>query len=109
MRTVIGLLLVLSTSLPLAAAAQSARDVYPLSSHAGVIEDVDFASSTMVVSGYRYAVATDAEVEIGGSYGAFTMLRPGMRIAFEYLHISGSERLIVLVREVPDGVVLEEA
>lgn len=109
MRTVLALLVTLSAWLPMAATAQSARDTYPMSSHAGVVEAVDYAASTMVVGGYRYGVATDVEVEIGGSYGAFTLLRPGMRIAFDYLHISGSERLIVLVRELPDGVVLDEA
>lgn len=103
------LLLALGAWLPLAAGAQSSRDIYPLSSQAGTIDEIDYGSSTLVVGGYLYGVAGDVEVEIGGSYGAFTMLRPGMRIAFEYLHISGSERLIVLVRELPDGVLLEEA
>lgn len=81
---------------------------YPLAEGSGVVESVDYGRETMVVSGYRYGVAADVEVEIAGSYGAFTMLQPGMRIYFEYLLVSPSERWMVTIREVPDGVSVEE-
>lgn len=81
---------------------------YPLAQGSGIVRSVDYSRQTMVVSGYRYGVAADVEVEIAGSYGAFTMLQPGMRIYFEYLLVSPSERWMVTIREVPDGVSVEE-
>lgn len=77
---------------------------YPLASASGTIEALDFGQSTMIVSGYRYHVATDVTVEIDGSYGAFTMLEPGMPIRFDYLRISPSERRMVLIQELPPDV-----
>ena len=77
---------------------------YPLASGSGVIESLSFADATMVVSGYRYRVAVDVKVEIGGSYGAFTMLKPGMPIRYEFLRISPTERRMVLIEELPPNV-----
>jgi hypothetical protein len=102
-------LLLLGCLAPWPAAAQTADPAYGVASHAGIIDAVDIATASMIVSGYHYDVAVDAQVEIGGSYGAFTMLRPGMRIRFDYLVISPSERRIIMVQELPDGVLVEEA
>ena len=90
-----------------AATAQSA-DGYPLAESAGVIQELSLEAQTVVIDGMRYQVALDADVEIGGSFGAFSMLATGMRVHFEFLRISASERRIVRLRELPPEVQLEE-
>lgn len=109
MKSLLCALLVLGAGLPLFSAGSTADSSFPVASHAGVIDQIDYASSSMIVSGYHYDVAVDARVEIGGTHGAFTMLQPGMRIRFDYLHVSGTERRVILVQELPPNVVLEEA
>jgi hypothetical protein len=104
MKASIILLLMLGAALVGQAAAQS----HPQASRAGVIEALDFASSSLIVSGYQYDVGVDTKVEIGGSYGAFTMLQPGMRIRFDYLVVSRSERRMVLIQELPAHVAIDE-
>lgn len=104
--TMVTLMLCWGLSLP--AAAETADAPYPVATQSARVESLNFADSTLIAGGLRYAMALDADVEIGGSYGAFTMLKPGMRIYFEYLVISPSERRIVLIRELPADVRLEE-
>jgi hypothetical protein len=99
-------LLCLLLWLPLTGVSQ-VDDRYPLAEDAGVIQELDFASSTLIIDGMRYSVPVDVQVEIGGSYGAFTMLETGMRVRYEYLLVSPSVRRIVLIQELPDEVELE--
>ena len=108
MRATTLLLLALGLGLSAPAAAQIGADRYPEASRSGIIEAVDFGGSNLIVSGYRYHVGVDTRVEIGGSYGAFTMLEPGMRILFDYLVISRSERRMVRIQELPAQVMVEE-
>lgn len=91
-----------------AAWAMTSDAPYPLASESGVIESLDFAGGTMVVDGVRYALTSDVEVSIGGSYGAFTMLRTGMQIRYDYLVVSANERRMVLIEEVPGNVRVEQ-
>ena len=100
--------MLLAAGLCLHAGGATADGRYPVASRSGVIEGLDFSASTMIVSGYRYRVPVDVQVEIAGSYGAFTMLRPGMRIRFDYLVVSPSERRMVLIQELPAHVKLEQ-
>lgn len=93
--------------LPLVAGAQIPEGA-PLAEDAGVIQKLDLDGQTLVIDGMRYQMALEAEVEIGGSYGAFTMLEPGMRVYFEYRRVSSSERIITLLRELPAEVELEQ-
>jgi len=102
------LLLILGLALSAATVAQTAADRYPQASRSGVIDELDFAGSSMIVSGYLYHLAVDTEVEIGGSFGAFTLLRPGMQIRFDYLVISPSERRMVRIQQLPAHVRIEE-
>lgn len=90
--------------LPQPAAAQAA---HAQAQSAGIIQELDIGAQTMVIDGVRYGVARDVEVEIDGSYGAFTMLQPGMRVYYEFQRVSPTERLVTLVRELPDGVELK--
>lgn len=99
----------LLTSWLLLSGAASAQDAgqYPLAEKAGVIQELDFAGNAMVIDGMQYDVAVDVDVEIGGSYGAFTMLQPDMRVRYEFLIISPESRRITLIQELPDNVELE--
>ncbi|MFW6092460.1 MAG: hypothetical protein ACODAC_00705 [Pseudomonadota bacterium] len=99
---------ILGLALPGPAGGQSVDQRHPVASRAGVVQDLDFGNRTMIISGYRYDVAVDAKVEISGSYGAFTMLRPGMKVSFDYQAISGTKRRIIDIREVPSDVEVEE-
>ncbi|MEM7001112.1 MAG: hypothetical protein AAF529_10010 [Pseudomonadota bacterium] len=65
----------------------------------GIIHAVDFAENRMIVQGVGYTVAPDFEVEIGGSYGAFTMLEPGMRVDFVYHRYPNGDRQMISLRE----------
>ncbi len=101
-------LLLLGLVLSVQAGAETTATDYPVASDSGRIDSLSFADSTMIVGGMIYQVAIDAKVEINGSYGAFTMLRAGMPIHFEYLVISPTERRMVLIQELPAGVDPEE-
>ena len=93
--------------LPMAAAAQDAWQ-YPLAEDTGVIQKLEFGASTLVIDSMRYDVAVDVKVEIGGSFGAFTMLATGMRVYYEFRRISPAERVVTLIRELPRDVEMDE-
>ena len=80
----------------------------PEMSKSGTIQELNFGSNSMIVGGYRYSVAPDVHVEIRGTFGAFTMLQTGMKVYMVYRVISGTERELVEIRQLPDNTVLEE-
>jgi len=88
-------------------AAEEDRQQAP-SQNAGVIQELDFGSQTLVIDGIRYGVAVDVKVEIAGSYGAFTMLEEGMRVYYEFQRNAPSSRIISLIRELPGDVGLDQ-
>ena len=102
------LLLLLALALSFQAGARTPGASYPTATQYGVVQELDFNRSEMIVSGTRYRVAIDAHVEIGGSFGAFTLLRPGMKIRYAFLVISPSEREIVEVLEIPPDAPMEQ-
>ena len=108
-RVTTSLLLLLSLGLSAQADSRTLGVSYPTATQFGVVQELDFSRSEMIVSGTRYRVAVDVHVEIGGSYGAFTMLRPGMKIRYAFLVISPSEREIVEILEVPPDSPIEQA
>lgn len=108
-RVLATLLLALTFGLAAHAATRAPGASFPTASELGVVQELDFNRSEMIVSGNRYSVAIDANVEIGGSYGAFTMLQPGMKIRFSFLVISPSEREIVEIKEIPPNAAMEQA
>lgn len=85
-----------------------AQDSGPLRTKVGVIQEVNLADSSLIVSGMHYDVALDADVQIRGSYGAFSMLTKGMQIQFTYQVKSESERTIVEVEQIPDNLSIEQ-
>lgn len=103
------LLTLLTAGAGVPATAATSDAPYPTASGSGRVEQLDFAGSTLIVEGKRYGIAVDVAVEIGGSYGAFTMLTEGMPVRFEYLQISPSERVMVRIKELPAGVQPEQS
>lgn len=90
-------------------AVQAQQYNAPEVSRSGVIESVDLSTNELVVEGNRYSMSPAAEVEIGGSYGAFTMLNSGMRIEFQYRRFDNGRREIFYVRELLSSESLEQA
>lgn len=91
----------LCSLLLLTAGTAGARDyLAPEAEGQGQIQTLDFANSSVLISGREYSVSASAEVEIAGSYGAFTMLEPGMLVEFIFMHYEDGYREIVELREV---------
>jgi hypothetical protein len=74
----------------------------------GVIEQLILASNEVVISGVTFRVAYDAQVAIRGSYGAYTMLQPGMKVFYEYRRYSPTELEIFAIEQLPDNREIEE-
>ncbi|MFB3105371.1 MAG: hypothetical protein ACE1ZA_10635 [Pseudomonadales bacterium] len=74
----------------------------------GTIHAVELSTNTLVIDGVRFHVAFDAEVEIYGSYGAFTMLQTGMKVIFEYRRHSPANLEIFDIEQLPDNTNIEE-
>ena len=74
----------------------------------GVIEQLIVASNEVIISGVTFRVAFDAEVEIRGSFGAYTMLQPGMKVFYEYRRYSPTELEIYLIEQLPDNQEIDE-
>jgi hypothetical protein len=103
MRAVVAVLL-FATSVAATAAEPVAGNI----ERQGTIHELDYGTNTVVISGTRYTVAIDANVEIAGSYGAFTMLKTGMAVAFTFDRYADDARVISEIKELPPGVVPEE-
>lgn len=74
----------------------------------GTIESVDFGESRIVIEGYRYRVSDTADVTIGGRFGAFNWLKPGMVVEYTYYRYE-KERVVTVVRELAKGDLVERA
>ena len=70
----------------------------------GQIHALDFESSMLLISGVTYYIALDAKVEIGGTYGAPTMLANGMNVRFTFRRYDDGKREIIELEELPDNV-----
>jgi hypothetical protein len=93
----------------IAIAPLASADDFRIESREGVIDTADFQANEIVISGVRYIVAVDANVEVGGSYGAYTLLTPGMNVRFLLRrYIESGEREIIDLEELPAGVMPEE-
>jgi len=92
-----------------AVAESSLSYLAPEKQRDGVIQELDFGSGTMIFQGYRYRMAPEVEVEIRGSYGAFTMLEEGMKARITYRVVSESDREVIRIEQLPDNLVIEEA
>ncbi len=80
-------------------------DEFSVESAQGEVESVDIAANQFIVGGIRYDVALDADVEIGGNYGAFTLLTPGLNVELQIHRYLDNRTEVVSVKELPPGVV----
>ena len=98
MKSLVNIALVwLFMALPLSAAAQ---EVPSEGEAEGEIHALNFARSTIVIQGGEYAVSPMVQVEIGGTYGAFTMLQPGMMVEYLFHRYSDGRRVIFEIKEI---------
>ncbi|MCZ6618314.1 MAG: hypothetical protein O7E57_09295, partial [Gammaproteobacteria bacterium] len=74
----------------------------------GTIHAVELTSNTLVINGVRFHVAFDARVEIQDNYGAFSMLQPGMKVAFEYRRHGPTNLEIFDIEQLSDNRRMEE-
>jgi len=92
-----------------AAAGLAAADDFRIESRQGTIESIDINANQLVVAGVRYDVAIDADIEIGGSYGAFTLLHPGMNVqVLVRRSVETGQGQLIEVKELPPGVAPEQ-
>ena len=85
----------------------AAQDV-PVIQEEGEIQEIDIPNNNLVIDGVVYSVALDAKVEIGGSYGAFTLLQPGMKADFSYRMFDRNTREIFELSQLPDSTPLQQ-
>ncbi len=82
---------------------------FRIESRQGTVQSTDFAANKMVVGGVSYDVAPDANVSLGGSYGAFTMIESGINVEILVRrYLTSGRREVIEVRELPPGVKPEE-
>jgi hypothetical protein len=88
-----------------AVAPVAVADVEPISVETieGQIHEIDYGTLTTVISGVSYTIAIDCKVQIAGTFGAPTMLAPGMNVVFTFNRFDDGERVIVDLAELPGG------
>ena len=74
----------------------------------GVIQELRPSLNDILIHGLDYNVSLTAEVEIGGTYGAYTLLQPGMRVFFRYHQHDDGRRVIFYLRELGSGESMED-
>ena len=80
----------------------------------GVIESVDLATRSVLISGFTYdfgSAATGDPVEVkmyNSDGGAFELLQPGMKVEIAYSQFDDG-RLAVRVQQLSNNAVLEES
>ena len=103
--SMIGLLLLII----LGGNVQAAEYNAPQGDRTGTIQAIDIGNSEVKISGRRYKVSQTVSVEIAGSYGAFTMLKQDMNVAFTYQRLDNGVLEILSMRELMPGDFFEEA
>ena len=84
-------------------------DDFRVESRQGAVESVDYNTNRIVVGGVSYDVAVDANIQLGGSYGALSMITPGMNVEILIQrYLDSGQREVIDVKELAPGVVLEE-
>ena len=68
----------------------------------GEIQGLNFGTYRALIGGYQYDVSQSVQVQIGGTFGAFTMLTEGMLVEFTFLQFSDGVRQITYMREVAE-------
>ncbi len=74
----------------------------------GVVRGLNIENNIAVIDGLSYYIPVDAQVEIRGTFGAFTLLEKGMKVSFSYYRISASHREIVKLIQLSDNRRMDE-
>ena len=83
-------------------AAWAAAVPEPVTIARGVVDSIVGGSPPMlVIDGLGYAFALDAKVEVGGSFGAPSMVQRNMKVEYTYTTQDAAHRTIVLLRQLP--------
>ena len=109
MRPMIRGLLVAMAALNLWAPVQAVEYNPPEAVRYGIVQALEMDVNDIIIEGHRYSVSLTAHVEIGGTYGAYTMLEPGMRVEYHYYRYDDGRRVIFWLRELAPNEVLERA
>ena len=80
----------------------------PLLERTGAVQEVVPALNDVVIYGERFTVSYTAEIEIGSTYGAYSMLRPEMRVFFRYQLYDDGRKVIVYLRELAASESVDE-
>ncbi len=80
----------------------------PVIERTGVVQELEPSVNDVVIYGERFTVSYTAEVEIGGTYGAYSMLRPEMRVLFRYQLYDDGRKVIVYLRELAASEPVDE-
>ena len=75
----------------------------------GQVELLRFGELQLQVGGRTYDVNPAVQVEIGGTYGAFTLLQPGMNVYLRFVQYADGRREVLEIRELSAGSRLEES
>ena len=87
----------------------ASADDFRIESKQGPVESIDYSANKLVVGGVSYDIAPDANVQLGGSYGAFTMITPGMNVSIlVQRYIESGQRQVIEVKELAPGVVPQQ-
>ena len=82
----------------------------------GILRRIDQGGLSLVIDGVRFAVAADAKVRIGGRRSAFSLLRPGMKLAYAWrraplaARVAGTPKLQILeMEQLPEDAPIERS
>lgn len=75
----------------------------------GQVEQLHFGEQQLQISGRTYDVGPGLQVEIDGTYGAFTLLQSGMKVYLRFVQHADGRREVLEIRELAPGDLLEES
>lgn len=65
----------------------------------GEIHQLNFAAQTLRLQGLDFGVAPQVRVEIGGGYGAFTLLEVGMAVEMRFWRYADGRREVFEIKQ----------
>ena len=65
----------------------------------GEIHKLDFAGQTLRLQALDFSISPDVRVEIGGDYGAFTLLEVGMAVEMRFWHYADGRREVFEIKQ----------
>lgn len=84
------------------------RGAFRIGEAEGIVRSLDVENNRVQISGSSFQVAFDAKIEIGGTFGAFTLLKPGMKVSYMVRGSMGNYKVIVSIKQLSDNYALDE-